>query len=163
ALKYDDSLDAFGVHGVGGFLGALLTGAFASYVLWNNASGNSPPTELGKLATDFASGRGAQLGVQLLAALVAAGDAFALSAVLVKVIDSAWTFRLGREAENDGLDVTQHGEVGFDLTGGVPEEVPELRLPEPRAASIPPDGKQRFTVVVEGPDQAELIRAWSEL
>jgi Amt family ammonium transporter len=159
-LKYDDSLDAFGVHGVGGFLGALLTGVFASYLLWNNASGNAPPGEpLGRLGAD--TGRAAQISVQLLAALVAAAYAFVVSAVLVKVIDSVWSFRLSAEAEGDGLDVTQHGEVGFDLTGGVPEEVPELRLPEPRAASVPPDGQQRFTVVIEAADQAELIKAWS--
>jgi ammonium transporter len=163
SLKYDDSLDAFGVHGVGGFLGAILTGVFGSYLLWNNASGNSPAQDLGKLGADFASGRGAQVGVQLLAALVAAGYAFTVSIVLVKVIDAVWTFRLSPEAEGDGLDVTQHGEVGFDMTGGVPEEVPELRLPEPRAASVPPDGQQRFTVVIEGPDQAELMKTWSSL
>ena len=41
-FKYDDSLDAFGVHGVGGFLGAILTSVFASYLIWNDAAGNTP-------------------------------------------------------------------------------------------------------------------------
>jgi ammonium transporter len=163
-LKYDDSLDAFGVHGVGGFLGAILTGCCASFVLWSSATSPEPGDQMGVgLAAEFATGRATQIGVQLLAALVAAGYAFGMSLVLVKVIDLVWTFRLSPEAESDGLDVTQHGEVGFDLAGGVPEEVPEVRLPEPRPATVPPDGQQRFTVVVEGPDQAELMQAWSEL
>src|SRR5438552_4173642 len=50
ALKYDDSLDAFGVHGVGGVLGAVLMGVFASQILFNVGSGNAPTEPLGKLS-----------------------------------------------------------------------------------------------------------------
>src|SRR5437764_5054027 len=76
-LRYDDSLDAFGVHGVGGFLGALLTGALASYLLWNKGSFGDAAAkyvDVGKLTLD--TGRAAQLGVQALAALSAAAYAF---------------------------------------------------------------------------------------
>src|SRR5438477_3453983 len=61
-FKYDDSLDAFGVHGVGGFLGAVLTGVFAVEILWQKGTGSTDP--LGKLA----DGRMAQVWVQLTAA-----------------------------------------------------------------------------------------------
>src|SRR5204863_4763937 len=77
-FKYDDSLDAFGVHGVGGFLGAILTGVFASNLLFKAGSGSALP--------DATMARPL---VQLLAALVAVGYFFVLTAVLVKVID--WT------------------------------------------------------------------------
>src|SRR5262249_20812444 len=81
-LQYGDSLDAFGVHGVGGFLGALLTGALASYLLWNKGSfgdATEKYADVGKLTLN--TGRAAQLGVQALAALAAAAYAFGASLV----------------------------------------------------------------------------------
>jgi ammonium transporter len=155
--KYDDSLDAFGVHGVGGFLGALLTGVFAHQLLWQRGSG-TPDAPLGILA----SGRLAQVGVQLLAASVSVVYAFGLTFILVKVIDLVWGFCLEPRAEGEGLDRSEHGEVGFDL-GPALEAVPEHAPHEPRAADVPPDGKKRFTVVVEGADTDDLIHTWSEL
>jgi ammonium transporter, Amt family len=155
-FKYDDSLDAFGIHGVGGFLGAVLTGAFATAALWQ-AGGKTDP--LGVLA----DGRLAQIGVQLLAAVVATGFAFAASVVLVKAVD--WLcggFCLDARSENEGLDRTAHGEVGFDL-GPALEQTLERPPQEPRPASVPPDGQRRFTVVVEGVDGDRLIEAWSAL
>ncbi len=155
-LKYDDSLDAFGVHGVGGFLGALLTGVFASAVLWQRGAGTTDP--LGVLA----EGRLNQILVQLLGALVAVGYAFVLTAILVKGIDVAFGFCLTRTAENEGLDRCEHGEVGFDL-GPALESVAEHIPHEPRPAAVPPDGYKRFTVVVDGADPSDLIREWSRL
>jgi hypothetical protein len=155
-LKYDDSLDAFGVHGVGGFLGALMTGVFASAVLWQHGSGSSDP--LGVLA----DGQVGQIKVQLLAALVAVGYSFVLTAILVKGIDLACGFCLTTTAENEGLDRSEHGEVGFDL-GPSPDSVPEQEPQEPRPAAVPPDGQKRFTVVVEGLSSGELTHAWSDL
>jgi ammonium transporter len=156
-FKYDDSLDAFGVHGVGGFLGAVLTGVFASLAFTQAGVGNTDP--VGKLA----DGRLAQIGVQLLAACVAVGFAFVVSLTLVKLVDVlCGGFCLDARAENEGLDRTAHGEVGFDL-GPALELVPERPMQEPRAASVPPDGQHRFTVVVEGVDRDRLIEAWSAL
>ncbi|HLJ96291.1 MAG TPA: ammonium transporter, partial [Gemmataceae bacterium] len=155
-LKYDDSLDAFGVHGVGGILGAVMTGVFASAVLWQHGAGSADP--LGVLK----DGRLNQIMVQALAALVSVGYAFVLTAILVKLIDSTWGFCLATSAENEGLDRSEHGEVGFDL-GPALESVPEHLPHEPRAAVVPPNGHRRFTIVVEGVDPAELIRAWSKL
>ncbi len=156
-LGYDDSLDAFGVHGIGGFLGALLTGVFASVALVENATGSKDMVE-----TLFKEGRAYQIGIQALAAVVAAAYGFLVTLVLVKVIDVVWGFRLDADAENEGLDHAEHGEAGFDQ-GTTGEEMPDHPLPEPRAAALPPDGQGRFTLVVAGPDKATLMHAWSEL
>jgi hypothetical protein len=145
-FKYDDSLDAFGVHGVGGTLGALLTGLLATTAI--NADG--------------ADGSLAQLKTQAVAALVAAVFSFAVTFVLVKVIDLTWGFCLEPAAENEGLDRSQHGEVGFDLSLAY-EAVPETPPQEPRPAAAPPNGHGRFTVIVDGGAQGDLLHAWSEL
>jgi Amt family ammonium transporter len=155
-FKYDDSLDAFGVHGVGGFLGALLTGLFASALLVQNAVGNTDPVGV------LAEGTGAQFLTQLKAAVVAAAFAFTVTLVLVKVIDVLWGFGLDAKAENEGLDRSEHGEVGFDF-GPTLDEVPESPAHEPRPARVPPDGQKRFTVVVEGAKNGDLLHAWSAL
>jgi ammonium transporter len=152
-LKYDDSLDAFGVHGVGGFLGAVLTGFLASEVLYKAGSGS----EL--TVTTMGLPRPA---VQLIAASVAAVYAFVVSLVLVKGIDLAWGFCLDDRSESEGLDRTEHGEVGFDL-GPALESAPEMPLQEPRSALVPPNGDKRFTVVVQGASNGDLIHVWSDL
>ena len=93
-FKYDDSLDAFGVHGVGGFLGAVLTGVFADVAL-NKAGAGTSSTDtpsaltLGKLVLreGATSGRTDQIIVQLIAALSAVALAFVVSLVLVKLVD----------------------------------------------------------------------------
>jgi ammonium transporter len=160
-FKYDDSLDAFGVHGIGGFLGAILTGVFASALLWQSGADSS--SAVGRLSPgSWADGRVQQITVQFLAACVAVAYSFALTWIIVKVIDSTWGFCLGKTTEEEGLDLTEHGELGFDL-GPTLESAPERPLPEPRPASIPPDGFQRFTVVVDGPPQDALIHTWSNL
>jgi Amt family ammonium transporter len=152
-FKYDDSLDAFGVHGVGGFLGAVLTGIFASAVLYKAGSGSD-------LIAPY-NGWPRPL-VQLLAASVAVAFAFGVTFAIVKAIDSLWGFCLEPQAENEGLDRNQHGEVGFD-TGTAYEQVPETPPTEPRAARVPPNGRGRFTIIVEGGNPHELMSAWSEL
>ncbi|HMF14997.1 MAG TPA: ammonium transporter [Gemmataceae bacterium] len=156
-FKYDDSLDAFGVHGVGGFLGAILTGVFVSVALVNAGTGSTD-----SVATLVNSGRFAQIGVQLLAASTAVVYAFVVTFIVVKVIDHVWGFCLDSRSEGEGLDRSEHGEVGFDL-GPALESAPERPLHEPRPASVPPDGQKRFTVVLDGADQERLIQAWSAL
>jgi ammonium transporter len=149
--KYDDSLDAFGVHGVGGFLGALLTGVFCSKAI--NADGAD-----GLLV----SGSASQLIVQLLAAGVSVIFAFAVSVVLVKLVDVLVGFATDRDSEIEGLDITEHGEVGFDLSLAA-EEAPADDSAEPRAARVPPSALKRFSVVVDGVKNGDLLHAWSAL
>lgn len=95
-LKYDDSLDAFGVHGVGGILGAILTGVLAT----NTITGGVPKVM--------------DLGPQLLVQLEATGATIAYSLVMtfiiLKVLDLVIGLRVPEEGEREGLDVTQHGE-----------------------------------------------------
>jgi ammonium transporter len=152
-FKYDDSLDAFGVHGVGGFLGAVLTGVFASAALYKAGSGSDlPPT-----ASDWP-----RPVVQFMAASIAVAFSFVVTFVIVKVIDSVWGFCLEPTAEGEGLDRNQHGEVGFDLSIAY-EQVPETPPTEPRPAMVPPNGKTRFTVILDGTNPADLMHTWSEL
>jgi ammonium transporter len=164
-LKYDDSLDAFGIHGVGGFIGAILTGVFAHAVLWKTGTGLTDADFPGPLVKD---GRLAQIWVQVVAAVVAAAFSFVATAVLVVLIDKTIGFTLDAKSESDGVDRAIHGETGFDYGGTGLEELPAgPPAREPKPALVPPNGKnghtKRFTVVVEGPEEKELRNAWSGL
>ncbi|PLX38203.1 MAG: ammonia channel protein [Hyphomicrobiales bacterium] len=96
-LKYDDSLDAFGVHGMGGIIGAILTGVFAS-----EAIGGTP----GLIEGNFA-----QVGIQVWGILATMIWTAIVSFVLLKVIDMTIGLRVSREVEIEGLDINLHGEV----------------------------------------------------
>jgi len=98
---YDDSLDAFGVHGVGGALGTLMTGVFASVAI--NAGG----------ANGLFFGNPHQLAVQAGSVLLIAAYSFIVSLVLFKIIDATIGLRVGKDEETDGLDISQHGEAGY--------------------------------------------------
>ena len=98
---YDDSLDAFGVHGVGGVIGSLLTGVFASKLL-----GGYPVNDLGI---------GAQLGAQVLGVAVTAVWSGVVSYLLLKAIDKVVGLRVPASDETEGLDVTQHDEQGYNF------------------------------------------------
>jgi Amt family ammonium transporter len=100
---YDDSLDAFGVHGVGGILGALLTGVFAQRSL--NAAG----------ADGLLAGNPVQLGKQLVGVLVAGAYSGLLTWGLLKLVDKVMGLRVTRDEEMEGLDASQHGESGYIL------------------------------------------------
>jgi Amt family ammonium transporter len=154
--KYDDSLDAFGVHGVGGFLGAILTGIFASAVYIRAGAGPTAATGI------LDQGLGAQVLVQFITCMVAVVFAFVVTYVLVLAIDRTWGFCLDDRGENEGLDRSQHGEVGFDL-GPTLDLVRERSPQEPRHADVPPNGYKRFHVVVEGIKPQELKDIWSDL
>lgn len=111
AFGYDDSLDAFGVHGVGGTLGALLTGIFATQAvnpLLQDAQGQ--PMPMGLL-----EGNAAQMGNQLVGVLVAWTFAIVGSLILLKITDLLVGLRVTEEQEIQGLDLSQHGEVGYDF------------------------------------------------
>ncbi len=99
---YDDSLDAFGVHGVGGFVGAILTGVFADQALNPDAGQNG-----------LLHGNPKQLGVQALACGVTIGYAALLTYLLLKVIGRFLPLRVPQSDEREGLDTTQHGEDAY--------------------------------------------------
>jgi Amt family ammonium transporter len=99
ALGYDDSLDAFGVHGVGGALGALLTGVFASSAI--NSIGHGA----------LLDGNWAQVGKQLIGVLATFVYCGIGTFVLLKVVDVVVGLRVTREVEVEGLDINLHGET----------------------------------------------------
>ncbi|HEU5401172.1 MAG TPA: ammonium transporter [Terriglobales bacterium] len=106
---YDDSLDAFGVHGAGGTLGALLTGVFARsaiYPIFKDAQGNPLPSGL-------IDGNAHQLLNQLVGIAIAWGLAIVGTVVILFVVDKTIGLRVREEHEIEGLDVTQHGEEGY--------------------------------------------------
>jgi Amt family ammonium transporter len=104
-FHYDDALDAFGVHGAGGTLGAILTGVFATQLV--NASFNKP---LGAV-----DGNGGQVLNQLIGTLVAWGLAIVGTVVILKICDWTLGVRVAPEDENEGLDLSQHGEEAYNL------------------------------------------------
>jgi ammonium transporter, Amt family len=104
---YDDALDAFGVHGVGGTIGALLTGVFAQEII-NPIFGAGKP--VGGL-----DGHWGQVGNQLVGILVAWIFALVGTLVLLKVVDMITGVRVAEEQEIEGLDITQHGEEAYNL------------------------------------------------
>src|SRR5579862_250692 len=111
-LGYDDSLDAFGVHGAGGTLGALLTGIFAAGVInpvfGNNAAGQPNPT-------GGIDGHWAQLGNQAAGVGIAWGISLVGTLVLLFLVDKIIGLRVSPEHEMTGLDLSQHGEEGYDF------------------------------------------------
>jgi ammonium transporter, Amt family len=101
-LGYDDSLDAFGVHGVGGIVGALLTGVFAAPVLG------------GAGLSDGVDSIIAQLGRQFVGVVVTFVYSGLVSFVVLKLIDATLGLRVTAEEESDGLDLSLHDERGYN-------------------------------------------------
>ncbi|GAP65655.1 ammonium transporter [Mizugakiibacter sediminis] len=102
ALGYDDALDVFGVHGVGGIVGALLTGVFVAAPL----GGSGLPAGVGI---------GGQLGRQALGAGLVIVYGAAMSALLLWLVGRVVTLRVDAEAETEGLDIALHDERGYNL------------------------------------------------
>ncbi|HXZ31924.1 MAG TPA: ammonium transporter [Terriglobales bacterium] len=106
---YDDSLDAFGVHGAGGTLGALLTGIFAASTvnpIFKDAQGNPLPSGV-------IEGNAHQLLNQLVGVLIAWGLAIVGTLIILKIVDATVGLRVSEEQEIQGLDLSQHGEEGY--------------------------------------------------
>ncbi|MEM7435468.1 MAG: ammonium transporter [Myxococcota bacterium] len=102
-LGYDDALDAFGIHGVGGALGAVLTGVFAAE-LWGGTAG-------------LLEGNSTLFVENIIGVLAAAAYSFVVTFIILKLIDVTIGLRVSDEQENEGLDTTLHGEEGYHLGG----------------------------------------------
>ena len=100
AMGYDDSLDVFGVHGVGGFVGAMLTGVFTAEAFGGAGLDNSI---------------GSQLGLQFIGATATIVYCGVMTFVIVKVLDAAIGLRVTVEEESEGLDIVLHDERGFNI------------------------------------------------
>jgi Amt family ammonium transporter len=108
-FRYDDSLDAFGVHGAGGTLGAILTGVFATSAVndgLKDAAGHV-------LALGMVDGHGAQVVNQIIGAGIAWIIALVGSLVILKICDLTIGLRVTKDQETDGLDLSMHGEEGY--------------------------------------------------
>ncbi|MFM8795253.1 MAG: ammonium transporter [Betaproteobacteria bacterium] len=111
-LGADDSLDVFGVHGVGGILGALLTGVFASPDLGGTGICNYVTNKCGDVA-DF-PGVAAQVWIQaqgVIATIVWSGI---VALVMFKIVDMVIGLRVTEEEEREGLDISSHGETAYN-------------------------------------------------
>ncbi|RIK74326.1 MAG: ammonia channel protein [Planctomycetota bacterium] len=102
---YDDSLDAFGVHGIGGTLGAVLTGVFATRAVTDSAVSG------GKALGLFEGGE--ILSGQVVAAAVTWGVSIVGTFIILKVLDAVMGLRVSQQDEIQGLDLSQHGEEGY--------------------------------------------------
>jgi len=102
-LGYDDSLDAFGVHGIGGIIGTLAVGLFAQKLI--NPSG----------ADGLFFGNSRVVISQAIGILIAAVYSFVLTALLLKILDWTIGLRVSADDEVEGLDLSQHGESGYTL------------------------------------------------
>jgi Amt family ammonium transporter len=102
-LGYDDSLDVVGVHGVGGTWGALATGLFASKMI--NSAGND----------GLFFGNPSLIGIQALSVVSAWIYSFVVTLIILKILDWTMGLRVTDEHEVNGLDLSQHGEVGYSF------------------------------------------------
>jgi len=129
-LGYDDSLDAFGVHGVGGAVGTILLGVFALRV-WNPGG-----------ADGLVAGSAVFLGKQLLAVVAGIGYAVVGTFVLLKLVNALVGLRVSAEEEHDGLDVNLHGEEGYNMGIGISSQGRAELFAESAAESAPALAKQ---------------------
>ena len=102
ALGYDDSLDTFGIHGVGGVWGALATGLFASKLV-NEAGANG-----------LFAGNPIQVLIQLAGVVATVGYAALITFVLLKVLEATLGLRVKEAAEEEGLDLSEHGQLAYE-------------------------------------------------
>ncbi len=145
-LGYDDALDVVGVHMVGGTLGALLTGLFATKAI-------NPTIAL--------EGGAALLTKQLIATVATYGFCGLGTLVILVVVDKVFGLRASHEEEIPGLDISQHSERGYHI--GTSEAVAIVGTREPKPANLPPISWDRFTAVVEGIEPGLLIQHWRSL
>jgi Amt family ammonium transporter len=108
---YDDTLDAFGVHGAGGTIGALLTGVFAT-----NLVNDGLKDSAGKvLPLGMVDGNGGQVLNQAIGVLISWALAIVGTLIILKICDALLGVRVSAEQELEGLDVSMHGEEGYNL------------------------------------------------
>jgi Amt family ammonium transporter len=100
ALGYDDSLDVFGVHAVGGIVGALLTGAFSAAILGGSG---------------INAGIASQVGIQAIGIIVTIAYTGVLTLIILKILDASIGLRVSEEEESEGLDLALHQERGYNL------------------------------------------------
>ena len=110
-FRFDDALDAFGVHGAGGTLGAVLTGVFATSLVndgLKDAAGKTMPLGL-------VDGNAGQVLNQVMGCAISWTLAIAGTLVILKICDTCFGLRVSKEQEMEGLDLSMHGEEAYIL------------------------------------------------
>lgn len=182
-LGYDDTLDAFGVHGIGGFLGAILTGIFCFYSVNSmgtdgfvtpEATVKKQIAELEKKAEpDRSAGdkaniaklkdwtRTGQVMIQIKASIFSALFAFILSYALAMGVQvmTGFNFSTDLNSESEGLDETEHGETGFDFG----TTFSSAKASAPRSALSPPNKGKGYIIALDGPNQEDVRKVWSDM
>lgn len=102
-LGYDDSLDAFGVHGVGGIIGSILIGVFATQSITGEGGAQ------GALYGDWN-----QLWIQIIATVATIAFSAIMTWVLFKIVDKIVGIRVSAKNESVGLDISEHGEIAYE-------------------------------------------------
>src|SRR5580658_8611006 len=110
-FRYDDTLDAFGVHGAGGTVGALLTGVFATMAVNDGLKDSAGKT----LPLGMIDGQSGQVLNQAIGVAISWGLAIVGTLIILKICDALIGVRVSPEEELEGLDVSMHGEEGYNL------------------------------------------------
>ena len=107
ARKWDDALDVWGVHGIGGFTGAVLTGTLASPHVWDTGDGIGAWTGTPEGYE--------QQAINIAAALLSVAYAFGITIVILKIMDAVWPggIRVTPKEEEIGMDLAQNGERAY--------------------------------------------------
>jgi Amt family ammonium transporter len=154
-LKYDDALDVVGVHLVGGILGALLTGVFATSKV--NSAIETLTLGVSGGVVDGYFGIIWKQGAAVLATLAFCGIG---TVVILKLVNLVTPLRADVQGEIQGLDLNQHSERGYIIGQG---EAMGIIVAEPRAATAPPIFQDRFAVRIHGVDAAAMMNRWRSL
>ena len=151
---YDDALDVVGVHMVGGILGALLTGVFATKAV-------NPAVEALSLGLPGGLVEGAPklIGQQGLAIAITLLYCGAGTLLILIVVNALTPLRAADDEETVGMDLSQHRERAYALGG----EAVSISASEPRAASTPPLSGERFTALLAGVDPDRVLTRWRSL
>lgn len=169
-FRYDDALDVVGVHFVGGILGAILTGVFASgkvnsAIATLTAGGNAakPTSVMGSMPGGAIDGHFGLVGTQTLAVLATIAFCGVGTWAILALVNLVTPLRATRDEETTGMDLSQHRERGYALGGGEALAAAAVSLGDPRAASKPPTEATRFTVTLDGLPEAAMLERWRTL
>lgn len=152
---YDDALDVVGVHMVGGTLGAVLTGVFAT-----SAVNSAIPELTGGLSGGLFDGQPALVWKQIIGVLATYAFSGIGTLVLLVIVNALFKIRADHEEETMGLDLSQHSERAYAFGGGDPFTV---SVGEPRPALLPPPTGDQFVILIEGIAPNAISTYWRNL
>ncbi len=167
-LGYDDALDVVGVHFVGGVLGALLTGVFASAAInpgiASLTGGADGKAIFGVLPAGLLSGHPELVFKQAIAVIATIIYCGAGTWILLMAVNLLTPVRADRDEELIGMDLSQHRERAYALGGGEAVSAAAAAVAsDPKAAQSPPRATHRFTIALEGLPEAAVVERWRSL